>query len=163
MLVSPPNLQCIYVDCVRKRHLSDFCRIHWLETPEGKEAQKKYQALRYQRNKEWIKNHEKRKYNSLTPLLRKDRNLRDTYNIILEQFNDLLAAQGTKCPICQSLEPGAKGWTVDHDHGCCPGKRSCGKCVRGVLCGPCNLGIGSLKDNPIFLQNAVNYLIKVDV
>lgn len=27
---------------------------------------------------------------------------------------------------------------MDHDHGCCTGNYSCGKCLRGILCGSCN-------------------------
>jgi hypothetical protein len=27
---------------------------------------------------------------------------------------------------------------TDHDHECCPGRRSCGHCVRGVVCATCN-------------------------
>lgn len=27
---------------------------------------------------------------------------------------------------------------VDHDHACCAGSRSCGKCVRGIVCVSCN-------------------------
>lgn len=31
---------------------------------------------------------------------------------------------------------------IDHDHACCPGNESCGKCIRGVLCGSCNVILG---------------------
>jgi Recombination endonuclease VII len=37
--------------------------------------------------------------------------------------------------------------TVDHDHNCCPGQRSCGLCVRGLLCTQCNCAAGLLGDD----------------
>lgn len=39
---------------------------------------------------------------------------------------------------------GRPGTCVDHDHTCCPGERSCGKCVRGWLCRSCNVAEGNL-------------------
>lgn len=47
---------------------------------------------------------------------------------------------------------------VDHDHQCCPGQRSCGKCVRGFLCRPCNVGIGMFGDDPARLIAAAEYI-----
>src|SRR6266496_914731 len=38
--------------------------------------------------------------------------------------------------------------TIDHDHDCCPGSASCGKCIRGFLCGLCNSAIGMLNNDP---------------
>lgn len=31
---------------------------------------------------------------------------------------------------------------IDHNHGCCAGERSCGACIRGVLCSRCNTMVG---------------------
>jgi Recombination endonuclease VII len=36
---------------------------------------------------------------------------------------------------------------VDHDHGCCPGKRTCGWCILGISCHGCNTGAGKFGDD----------------
>lgn len=65
----------------------------------------------------------------------------------------------THCDVCKEpLERGRNKIAVDHDHSCCPGLGSCGKCVRGVLCARCNIGLGSFRDNPAYLRSAANYL-----
>lgn len=47
---------------------------------------------------------------------------------------------------------------VDHDHSCCSGVKSCGKCVRGLLCGNCNLFLGFLKDDTKKMRKAIEYI-----
>jgi hypothetical protein len=75
----------------------------------------------------------------------------------LEDFQSRLEQQSNACAICGTsfidLEP-----VVDHDHACCPGEKTCGKCTRGVLCRACNNGLGFFKDNIQLLQSAISYL-----
>jgi hypothetical protein len=68
------------------------------------------------------------------------------YNLTTEQYDALLERQGNCCALCKSPNPGGKGaWHIDHNHSCCSGRTSCGKCVRGLLCNGCNLGMGHLE------------------
>lgn len=46
---------------------------------------------------------------------------------------------------------------VDHDHKCCSGDKSCGKCVRGILCPGCNTGM-HYYDKEGWVDNAKEYL-----
>ena len=84
-----------------------------------------------------------------------------TYNVTREQYEEMFKSQDGRCAICGNPpKEGGKGLHVDHDHGCCPGGKSCGKCVRGLLCSSCNTAIGLLKDNPELLTAAIDYLKK---
>lgn len=89
---------------------------------------------------------------------RKYRLSRD-YNWTQEEFLAQLAAQENRCAVCRTNDPGEKGWSIDHDHACCPKNAiSCGKCIRGVVCIGCNNGMGCFKDNSDFLRKAADYL-----
>ena len=89
----------------------------------------------------------------------RDKRLKHTYGISLDKYNQMLADQGGRCAICDSEEPGANAnFEVDHDHSCCDGKRSCGECVRGLLCSNCNTGIARFKDDPSLMIKAMTYL-----
>jgi hypothetical protein len=83
------------------------------------------------------------------------------YGLTPESYGALLEAQGGCCAICGSPDPrGRSGlpWAVDHDHACCPGGKTCGKCVRKLLCYPCNQGLGLFGDDPVRLRAAAAYL-----
>ena len=70
----------------------------------------------------------------------------------------------TKCLCVKPLTEFAKSMepmeviNIDHDHTCCPGRRSCGKCIRGLPCPVCNRGLGMFKDSVKSLLRAVDYL-----
>lgn len=48
---------------------------------------------------------------------------------------------------------------VDHDHACCPSKRNCPNCVRGVLCSLHNRAIGILERKDALTM--IQYLLRV--
>ena len=68
--------------------------------------------------------------------------------------------QKDSCAICGAKEqpPPQKRLSVDHDHSCCPGDKVCGKCIRGLLCSSCNLGLGMFADDPERLRTAADYV-----
>ena len=86
------------------------------------------------------------------------RNVR-RHGLTLLQYEEMVEAQGDACAICGTRDPIGRGkWHIDHDHDCCPGTHSCGKCVRGLLCSRCNTGLGLFQDNSRVLVNALTYL-----
>ena len=81
------------------------------------------------------------------------------YGLRPEAFTQLLADQGGGCAICGISElESPHALVVDHDHACCPGKRSCGRCVRGILCRACNVALGNFGDRAGVLLAAHAYL-----
>jgi hypothetical protein len=62
----------------------------------------------------------------------------------------MLAAQHGRCAICNTDKPSGRGWCVDHNHDT--------RKVRQILCSPCNLAIGLLKDSPALLRAAADYI-----
>ena len=73
-------------------------------------------------------------------------------------YSYLLVAQCGRCCMCEKPMLGEQNCQVDHAHTCCPGRKSCGKCVRGLLCRQCNLALGMLRDDPSTLRRALGYL-----
>lgn len=84
------------------------------------------------------------------------------YGLTPETYQSMLDAQSGRCAACGTSEPGGmyKNWHIDHDHACCPGRGSCGKCVRGLLCNNCNLAAGYLADDPARATALAEYLTK---
>ncbi len=77
------------------------------------------------------------------------------YGITHEEFEALIDSQEGRCPICRRVlerQYGSKMVHLDHDH-------ETGE-IRGVLCSPCNRGIGYLGDDADRLATASEYLRK---
>lgn len=87
-----------------------------------------------------------RKYGGMTP----------------EDYLRIEAEQNGVCKICGNDNNGRR-LMVDHDHNCCPGSSTCGKCTRGLLCKNCNWALGNAKDDVILLNKMISYLESYDM
>lgn len=68
------------------------------------------------------------------------------YGLEPKDWEQMYNQQEGKCAICRDV----KVLNVDHCH-------KSGK-VRGLLCGNCNRALGLLRDSPLILGNAANYV-----
>lgn len=81
------------------------------------------------------------------------------YNLTENELSALLALQRGHC-ICGDVLS-LDTLHIDHDHTCCNSKkRSCGRCVRGVLCSNCNVALGLIRDDPNRAIALANYLMR---
>ena len=68
------------------------------------------------------------------------------YGLTPELFDRLLGAQDYACAMCHEPFGEDEPICIDHDHNCCKAeKRSCGECVRGLLCLSCNTALGIIE------------------
>jgi hypothetical protein len=80
------------------------------------------------------------------------------HHISPEQYDRLLKFQDGLCYACKKAELGGKRLAIDHDHRCCPGKKSCGYCIRGLLCQNCNQALGKVQENIDTLERLIQHV-----
>jgi hypothetical protein len=68
------------------------------------------------------------------------------------QYDAMVAAQGGVCAICGRPDVTGRDLALDHDHKTLR--------VRGLLCGNCNHALGKLRDDPVLLRKAADYVEK---
>lgn len=81
--------------------------------------------------------------------------VRRTYKINKDKYSEMMSSG---CMVCGSTE----NLCIDHDHSCCPNRKSCGECIRGVLCSKCNFAEGYLDGNVERVLALADYLIKYE-
>jgi len=71
------------------------------------------------------------------------------YGTTIEWYRNKLIEQGGLCALCRRLSHHhgtIQRLQVDHDHKCCDLRtKSCGECLRGLLCADCNILLSYLE------------------
>lgn len=85
------------------------------------------------------------------------------YSMSPQALHALYLKQCGCCYLCDDPLPSDLARAaIDHDHSCCPGAQayiiSCGRCVRGIACLPCNRLIGGAQDDPGRLRRIADNL-----
>lgn len=133
----------------------------------GKCCYHKHREKCLKRNKEWRRKNKEKAYSSaVTWRLANPEKFKATnrkynnkkklrkYGLTPELFETLWNKQSGKCAVCETeLKRGPLTNAIDHDH--------CTNQIRGILCAPCNLGIGNFKDSITLLEKAKQYLMAV--
>ncbi len=127
--------QCTFNGCETPNYAGGLCKMH------------------YERNRRTgtpnLVNFGRESYNGQPYEKVRANHLRLRFKLTMEQYKEM-AKDG--CEICGKQGLPHKQLHVDHDHNCCPvpkypdgsskHHKTCGKCIRGVLCDRCNGNVG---------------------
>lgn len=149
---------CEFPDCGRPHKSGGLCAAHVLQKRRGQELRPirvlapgvECSAEGCQRTRRTAGYCDRHQYSRVRRWVQ--------YGLDLESGQAMYERQGRSCGVCQTPMH-IDDLKIDHDHDCCNvGAKSCGNCVRGLLCGRCNNGLGYFRDNVTTLRNAANYL-----
>ena len=155
-------------DPAKRKEYNKLYLRKYSKTDRGKEvnrrAQQKYmdspKGLAKREKQHGSEHLEKKKWYSSTPRgkeLAFKHHMKSRYSMSVDDYNDLFEKQGGVCAICGEGRLDRRLY-VDHDHKCCIGDKSCGKCVRGLLCEKCNWLLGYGRDSILILEKAICYI-----
>lgn len=147
--IPPSTKTCVEEDCDRRANYFDWCSMHYQQYRRG--------YLKRDGCKDTLTCALSicSGVRGSSPLCDKHLSKAKQFSLTPEEFTRIVG--GGICQLCgESVE--GKQMHIDHDHSCCPGKGSCGTCVRGILCRNCNVGLGFLKDSIPRLEEAISYL-----
>lgn len=138
--------------------LSSYCKPCWNRTIKRRYYDKEYAAKRKKiyvaKHKDKVIQAGKDYYLSNKSVIRRKAQEKDLvlkYDLSREQYLKMFSDQNFQCAVCfGEVVPFTRNAHVDHCH-------TTGK-VRGILCKPCNQGLGFFRDDQIRLLNAVTYL-----
>jgi hypothetical protein len=166
---------CSFSGCSRDHYGLGLCVAHWQQQHKGRPLtpvrarvdtteRDEYGRKECQRCSQWLPEDAFYSHTGTRDRLaaqcqrcHRDGRLIREYGVDVAWYDARLAEQGGGCAICGRHSAG-RLLAVDHDHSCCSGTKSCGKCVRAILCDSCNRVLGLMGDSPERLEAAAAYL-----
>lgn len=137
----------LYTSAARGKRVHSYCKPCSIESAH-KWAKDHKKQVNEKRREKWKAYPEEAKRRALSK-----------YHLSLEEFNGMLELQESKCAVCGTYLATKQEQCIDHNHACCPTEcRSCGKCVRGILCQKCNRALSLVHDNVLILTTMIAYL-----
>ena len=120
-----------------------------------KDKAKLVRKAHYERTKELSsKYHKEKNAKPEVKLKFKEKHLKKSYNLSLEDLEQLKISQKYRCAICNTHEDDCSRKTLFVDHNHTTGE------VRGLLCSQCNSALGLFYDDTELLASAIKYLVK---
>lgn len=149
------RMSCSLSGCPREVYMGGLCRPHYSFKLSGRDPNE-YEDLKACPVQDCG-----RTMRPSSEICKRCNQFRWRYSLSVGQVIKLNESRRCSNPGCRS----ENRVHLDHNHSCCPpesfpqsSKVSCGGCVRGWLCSPCNKSLGSLKEDPRRIEGLLVYL-----
>jgi hypothetical protein len=142
-------------DCQQDLPFEKFRKVgggRWYDS-KCKDCKLAYDAIYRARDPEGYKAKLRERYHNDRDHYR-DLQRRSLYNVPLGTYDLLLERQNGRCAICGAEKSTRNGRDLAIDH--CAETND----IRGLLCTPCNQGIGQFRHSVELLEAAINYLLR---
>lgn len=140
------NSSCTYCTTIATKNRSPDVGRKYQQSEKGKsryKAYKKTETFKRAQNKHRRKVYHRNKVPFIKQSLKR-------YGITLDEYDLLLEKQNNCCAVCKTHTDFLKRrLSVDHCH-------KTGK-IRGLLCGPCNMSLGLLKEDIQIMNSLIQY------
>lgn len=130
--INNQDKKCSLNDCNKSHYAKDLCRMHYSRNVRNGHTNLLTKV---------IQNEKTYQYGDIKLVYKRNWFLMHHYKMTFDTF---LERSANGCEICGNKPE--RNLHVDHDHKCCNGRKSCGKCVRGVICNRCNTAVDKLEN-----------------
>ena len=146
---------CSIKGCNKKYYAKEYCKTHYMRKSRNGTVESKYET--YRSDKVYRSG---AKAESLM-----ESRLKNKYGLTLKEFKE---RSKNGCEICHQQPEYTLH--VDHDHSCCSGYKTCGVCVRGIICPSCNKAVADYEKGTLsehyhkrkLIQQYVNYYGRIE-